>query len=62
MKKKLYTTIILGFTTFAAVFTSSMYSTALFSISAAYHVSPEASTLGLTLYGKDARLAPHNHC
>ncbi|KAI9771368.1 MAG: hypothetical protein M1840_002338 [Geoglossum simile] len=50
MKKKLYTAVILGFTTLVAAFGSSIFSVATFSVANYFHVSPEVGLLGLCLY------------
>ncbi|RDW82040.1 putative fluconazole resistance protein [Coleophoma cylindrospora] len=50
MKKKLYTAVILGFTTLTSAFTSSIFSTATTTVAGIYGVSTEVGLLGLSLY------------
>ncbi|RDW62697.1 putative fluconazole resistance protein [Coleophoma crateriformis] len=50
MKKKLYTGVILGFTTLTSAFTSSIFSTATTTVAGIYGVSTEVGLLGLSLY------------
>ncbi|KAG4031973.1 hypothetical protein MFRU_008g03230 [Monilinia fructicola] len=50
MKKKIITSILLGYTTFVSAFTSSIFSTATRKIAAQYHVSTEVGLLGLSFY------------
>ncbi|RAL61348.1 hypothetical protein DID88_009484 [Monilinia fructigena] len=50
MKKKIITSILLGYTTFTSAFTSSIFSTATRKIAAQYHVSTEVGLLGLSFY------------
>ncbi|RDL39105.1 putative fluconazole resistance protein [Venustampulla echinocandica] len=50
MKKKIFTAVILGYTTLVSSFTSSIFSTATTTIAAQYHVSTEVGLLGLSLY------------
>ncbi|TVY83808.1 putative transporter [Lachnellula suecica] len=50
MKKKIYTAVMLGFTTLVSAFTSSIFSTATREVAAQYHVSTEVGLLGLSFY------------
>jgi DHA1 family multidrug resistance protein-like MFS transporter len=50
MKKKLYTSAILAYTTFVAVFGSSIFSAGIPFVAAHFHVSREVVTLGTSLY------------
>ncbi|KAH0544712.1 hypothetical protein FGG08_001217 [Glutinoglossum americanum] len=50
MKKKLYTAVILGYTTFVAAFASSIFSVATVPVSRHFQVSTEVGLLGLCLY------------
>ena len=48
-KKKIYTTVLYGFTTMGATFSSSAYSPGIPQISEQFHISNEVASLGLTL-------------
>ncbi|KAL3425812.1 major facilitator superfamily transporter [Phlyctema vagabunda] len=48
--KKLYTAVILGFTTLVSAFTSSIFSTATRTVAGEFGVSTEVGLLGLSLY------------
>ncbi|KAK5989032.1 Major facilitator superfamily multidrug transporter FLU1 [Cladobotryum mycophilum] len=50
LKKKLITAAVLGYTTFVAAFTSSIFSSATGVIAHKYHVSTEVGLLGTTFY------------
>jgi len=50
VRKKLFTSFILGFTTFTASFSSSIFSTAIPSLEKQFHVGSVAATLGTSLY------------
>ena len=47
---RIYTAIILGFTTFVSVFASSIFSSATMTVGKQFHVSNEVGLLGLSLY------------
>ncbi|KZF25582.1 putative MFS multidrug transporter [Xylona heveae TC161] len=49
VRKKIITTMLYGFTTFGATFSSSVYSPALEQIAEEFHVSREVTTLGISL-------------
>ncbi|OBT92280.1 hypothetical protein VE01_09528 [Pseudogymnoascus verrucosus] len=49
-KKKLYTAIMLGLTTFTAAFASSIFSAAIPTVSKQFHVGEVVGTLGVSLY------------
>ena len=49
MKKKIYTTVLYGFTTMSATWASAVYSPGIDQISEEFHISTEVATLGLTL-------------
>ncbi|RFU31865.1 hypothetical protein B7463_g4454, partial [Scytalidium lignicola] len=57
-KKKLLTSIMLGYTTLLAAFTSSIFSTATTTIAKQFHVSSEVGVLGLSLYVLGFALGP----
>ncbi|KAF2664696.1 MFS general substrate transporter [Microthyrium microscopicum] len=50
MRKKVVTTVLYGMTTAIATWLSSIYTSASQSISTEFHISPEVSTLGVTLF------------
>jgi DHA1 family multidrug resistance protein-like MFS transporter len=50
MKKKIFTAVILGYTTLVSAFTSSIFSTATVDIARIYGVSTEVGLLGLSFY------------
>ncbi|KAL1965148.1 hypothetical protein VTN77DRAFT_6061 [Rasamsonia byssochlamydoides] len=50
LKKKLFTSVMLTYTTLVSTFTSSVFSTATTNVAALYHVSDEVALLGLSLY------------
>ncbi|OBT76135.1 hypothetical protein VF21_04855 [Pseudogymnoascus sp. 05NY08] len=49
-KKKLYTAVMLGLTTFTAAFASSIFSAAIPTVSKQFHVGEVVGTLGVSLY------------
>ncbi|KAH8796683.1 MFS multidrug transporter-like protein [Hyaloscypha finlandica] len=58
MKKKVFTAVMLGYTTLVSAFTSSIFSTATRTVAAQYHVSTEVGLLGLSLYVLGFALGP----
>ena len=50
MKKKIITSLVLGYTTLVAAFASSIFSAATGAVAEAFHVSVEVGILGLSLY------------
>jgi DHA1 family multidrug resistance protein-like MFS transporter len=50
MRKKIFTALMLGYTTLVSAFTSSIFSTATRTVAAQYHVSTEVGLLGLSFY------------
>lgn len=58
MKKKIFTAIILGYTTLVSAFTSSIFSTATRTVAQQYHVSTEVGILGLSFYVLGFALGP----
>ena len=57
-RKKAITTILYGFTTMGSTFASSVYSSAIPTISKDYHVGSEVSILGLSLFLAGFGLGP----
>ncbi|KAH8601035.1 MFS multidrug transporter-like protein [Bisporella sp. PMI_857] len=58
MKKKVWTAVMLGYTTLISAFTSSIFSTATRTIAVEYHVSTEVGLLGLAFYVLGFALGP----
>lgn len=50
MKKKVFLSVILGYTTLVAAFTSSIFSSATGAVARQFHVSTEVGILGISLY------------
>jgi len=55
---RVFTAVMLGYTTLVSAFTSSIFSTATRTVAAQYHVSTEVGLLGLSLYVLGFALGP----